>query len=961
MVADERLRQARNILVTPSFRRNDSVQTNDRVDLRSFRLTSRSSVQINLSRIKRGANVDVQLFSLKNPNRALRRIGNTNFASLTRQQRNQFITNLGTARRPGNAAESLTRTLDSGQYYLSVQYRSGRGRVNYRLAAAASPITDNGGEDGGENGGSTDRGGNSPGSATPIEIDFTDRVILDTVGGSDPNDYYRFTISPENAVFSRGAIFNLSLTDLTADLNVEVRDVEVRDASNALVGSSTNSGNANEAIAIGTPAEPLAAGDYLIRVFPAASGQSGSYRLTYSASPVDRALNTPEEALDITGDLVATSIDAPFNFSQEFVGGVDNFDYYKFTVPEGGNFTSVTVEPSQGRVNVALFRSATDPNDPNRLILGEQVAQEIAQPPRIEGEGESANRISDGFGGTLDDLPPGTYFLRIDSNPASQGVLYDLIMYTQPRNDNPTIARDINPGRRPSSPAQFTVVGNSLFFVASDPTGRSLWRADGRNAAQLGTLGSVKKVDLGRNLVFDTNANLVAGRFNNEDVLYFIASTGNGQTALWRTNGLGATEQIFTLASTEGQLGLSISGQPVNVNDTLYFVATGRELVLDQNGNPVLDENGNPTSRSRTVLYQSNGTASGTIPVSGLSNLDRIGELTAIGNTLYFAGADGLLEVGAIGEEVWRITSPGAAPESIDVVQGGGSSTPTNFFGVTNPSGQTDIYFVAQGSDGVDRLWSLAAGASQAVQVNNAPANTARISEDPTANIFGGSPNFTVFNGQLYFTAIGTSPTSTQAGNSIGRELWRVNNGAIELVADLKPNDTSDASSDPRQLTVVNSTNGATLYFTADNGTSGVELWSYSGSGEPTLVDLNATPILDNDVPTGRTASSNPQNLTADDTGNLYFTATAPSLGGIEIPSGTPIPDGTQIGTELWRISADGTRTAFDILPGAQSSLSTTQLTSLLGRLFFSANNGAAAPGSATGAAGNGEELWVIG
>lgn len=961
MVADERLRQARNILVTPSVQRNDSVQTNDRVDLRSFRLTRRSSVQINLSGIKRGANVDVQLFSLKNPNRALRLIGNLNFASLSRRQRNQFITNLGTARRPGNANESLTTTLDSGQYYLSVQYRSGRGRVNYRLEVAASSNLDNpDNPDNPINPGGSDRGGNTPGSASPIEIDFTDRVISDTVGGSDPNDYYRFTI-PQNAVFNRGAIFNLSLTDLTADLNVEVRD-----ASNALVGSSANAGNVSEAIAIGTPAEPLAAGEYFIRVFPANSGQSGSYRLTYSASPIDRAPNTPEEALDITSDLVDTSIDAPFNFSQEFIGGVDNFDYYKFTVPEGGNFTSVTVEPSQGRVNVSLFRA--DPNNPNQLLFDDPAdpsddpIQEIAQPPRIEGEGENQIRISDGFGGTLDGLPPGTYFLRIDSNPASQGVLYDLIMYTQPRNDNPTIARDINPGRRASDPTQFTVVGNSLFFIASDPTGRSLWRADGRNQAQLGTLGSVKKVNLDRNLEFGADANLVAGRFNNEDVLYFVASTGDGQAALWRTNGLGTTEQIFTLASAEGEQGLSISGQPVNVNNTLYFVATGRELVLDQNGNPVLDDRGNPTSRSRTVLYQSNGSASGTVPVSGLSNLDRIGELTAIGNTLYFAGADGLLEVGGIGEEVWRITSPGAAPEAIDVVQGGGGSTPTNFFGVTNQSGQTDVYFVVQGSGGVDQLWSLAAGASQPVQVSNAPETTARISEDPTANIFGGSPNFTNFNGQLYFTAIGTSPTSTQGGNSIGRELWRVNNGTIELVADLKPNDTSDASSDPGQLTAVGSGETAALYFTADNGTNGLELWRYDGSQAPVLIDLNTNPILDTDgnpVPGGFTAGSTPRNLTADSAGNLYFTATAPSTGGVDISSGTPIPDGTEIGTELWRIRADGTRTAFDILPGSQSSLSTTQLTSLLGRLFFSANNGAAS-GSA-GTTGNGQELWVIG
>ncbi|NJL20568.1 MAG: hypothetical protein HC895_06740 [Leptolyngbyaceae cyanobacterium SM1_3_5] len=45
-------------------------------------------------------------------------------------------------------------------------------------------------------------------------------------------------------------------------------------------------------------------------------------------------------------------------------------------------------------------------------------------------------------------------------------------------------------------------------------------------------------------------------------------------------------------------------------------------------------------------------------------------------------------------------------------------------------------------------------------------------------------------------------------------------------------------------------------------------------------------------------------------------------------------------------------------MPGAQGS-QPTQLTSLLGRLFFSANNGTGAPGTET--PGNGQELWVIG
>ncbi|NJL20569.1 MAG: hypothetical protein HC895_06745 [Leptolyngbyaceae cyanobacterium SM1_3_5] len=416
--------------------------------------------------------------------------------------------------------------------------------------------------------------------------------------------------------------------------------------------------------------------------------------------------------------------------------------------------------------------------------------------------------------------------------------------------------------------------------MATDGTGRSLWRADGRNAAQLGTLGSVKKVALPANLTFnpgaDVNANLVAGRFTNsqgvaEDVLYFVAGAGNGQTALWRTNGQGTTEQILSLTDRSIE---AIPELPVNVNGTLYFVASVRET---------LQEDGVTGTRQRFVLYRSDGTASGTTEVQGVTNFRQIQRLTAIGNTLYFSGFDGVTGPNATGEEVWRITSPGATPEVINVVPGGGGSLPRNFFGAPTPNG-TEVYFVVTGSDRINRLWRLAPGTSQPALVTNGAVGTPRIVEDPNLDPFRASPNFTFFNDQIYFTAIGTSPNSTQLGGNIGQELWRINNGRVELVADLKPNTTSDFSSAPGQLTVVGSGASALLYFTADNGTSGVELWSYNGTGAPSLIELNNTPILDiNQNPTGRTLGSTPQNLTADEDGNLYFTASAPNLENTEI------------------------------------------------------------------------------
>src|SRR5437660_436740 len=83
------------------------------------------------------------------------------------------------------------------------------------------------------------------------------------------------------------------------------------------------------------------------------------------------------------------------------------------------------------------------------------------------------------------------------------------------------------------------------------------------------------------------------------------------------------------------------------------------------------------------------------------------------------------------------------------------------------------------------------------------------------------------------------------------------------------------------------------LYFQANDGTSGIELWELKADG---------TVVRVADISPG-TASSNPAGLTAFD-GELYFSAT----------------DGTS-GTELWKLKADGSAVrAADILIGPGSS-----------------------------------------
>ncbi len=193
----------------------------------------------------------------------------------------------------------------------------------------------------------------------------------------------------------------------------------------------------------------------------------------------------------------------------------------------------------------------------------------------------------------------------------------------------------------------------------------------------------------------------------------------------------------------------------------------------------------------------------------------------------------------------------------------------------------------------------------------------------------GSYPSYlTEFNDKLYFSA---------DDGETGNELW-VSDGTegTQLLTDIYPGiDNYDRPnrSTPRDLTEVN----GKLYFSADDGETGNELWVSEGTAEGTRLLTNIYPGISSFGDFDFINSSSPNYLT-EVKGKLYFSA-----------------DDGETGNELWVSDgkAEGTQLLADIRPnvGVNDYIYSSYLkylTEVNGKLYFSADDGK-----------TGDELWV--
>ena len=415
---------------------------------------------------------------------------------------------------------------------------------------------------------------------------------------------------------------------------------------------------------------------------------------------------------------------------------------------------------------------------------------------------------------------------------------------------------DIQPGDN------MAVVGNTLYFDFDDGIhGDELWKTDGTvagtqlvkdiNGVSGGDDGSSSPQNSGgarQLLLFTANDGLGRGR----DLL---ASDGTA-------TGTVAIKQVLTDVSNVGIDDFAV------VNGTGYFA-------VDDNNNDDID------------LWKTDGTALGTVKLGtfrdvdfpGFGSSDDTNAPPVIGGDFFFTASTVSGE--NYGFSLWKTdgTPAGTVLVKSEVINGeSGGFDPDNLINL-NP---TTVVFEANGPAGVE-LWKTDGTTAGTVQV--ADINTGEASSSPD--------DLVVLNGEVYFSAT----SGDTGGGPFDRELWK-SDGTAAGTTEVKqiftgttsyygdgpsfsadvPFEGSDGA-DVNNLTIV----GSKIFFNADDGFHGIEIWETDGTAAGTFMvqDINPTGSSDpgDFTPIVMPSGDNALVFFADDgiSGEQPYSATVPS------------------------------------------------------------------------------------
>ena len=533
-------------------------------------------------------------------------------------------------------------------------------------------------------------------------------------------------------------------------------------------------------------------------------------------------------------------------------------------------------------------------------------------------------------------------------------------------NAGTVMVKDINSGSSGSSPFEFTAVGNTLFFYANDGIhGFELWKSDGT------TLGTVLVKDIYPGNCTPgpspcgsaTNPHWLASVNN---TLFFTAWDGVNGPELWKSDGTtSGTEMIVDLNPSNSNYDPDIAYYWVphyllTIGDTLYFA--GR-----QNQASNIELHKTDGTENGTMMVQEIGTGNGYNGLSWWTDANLEGRAAFANDKMFFMARDYTQGQDVHGHEPWVLD-----PANITGLNSGSGSSMRPVTGATcsvSPALPTGLnidtstctisgtpaadssntsYTITAVIDGntyeADIWLSTSTFAEITSTVEGATLQLGEAMTPITLNYTSQAGNTTVYNGNgtawmvkdIYsgsMSGLNSNYIEQDAimGNEMyffasdgvnGYELWKSDGteaGTVMVKDIVSGSGSSVGPYTNLHITALNNT----VYFVANDGTHGEELWKSDGTEAGTVMVKDINPTNANGgigtlIPMGNT---------------LYFRA----------------DDGTH-GSELWKTdgTTSGTVMVKDIRSGSYPGLpETNRMTAVGNTLYFTANDGT-----------HGHELW---
>ncbi len=312
--------------------------------------------------------------------------------------------------------------------------------------------------------------------------------------------------------------------------------------------------------------------------------------------------------------------------------------------------------------------------------------------------------------------------------------------------------------------------------------------------------------------------------FNAGGTLMFAADDGAHGTELWKSNGgalgPGGTEMLPEISPGSGAAGSSNPSGFAGIGATVFFAASDGSGSLAHGSELWKTE---PPYTSATMVDDIN-------PAPGADSSPE--DLINVNGTLLFRADDGSDD-----EELWKSAPPYTSATEVIDINNTGASFPDE---LTDVSGI--LFFIADDGNG-DELWK-----------SEAPFDTATMVKDIDDTGTAVPADLTNVNGTLLFSA---------SDSADGQELWKstgpdYDDGSTVQVEDINAT-AAGVDSNPVNLTNV----AGTLFFEADDGLHGQDLWKSASpytDVSTDLIDIN---------PGGPSSASDPDDLT--DLGGTLF------------------------------------------------------------------------------------------